>query len=226
MFPRGYAQRDAWMARELRARGLEAQYAARVPGGWNAELAARAAQFHRESWEIGRSEAWAEKAYIFYSIDPAATTLRVHLERASETEFAGPIDLLKAENIPTLRFLEGDVEPPRGEEEQTLADDRAVPAPTVHQWTRKGGGCRKVVWRLWGQTTKNEGDGTVPLKSLVGFGGSARFAPIAKGSDNTAHEDTPKDGTIWLHIMGALQGTWGPPTTTASDAVRAIESCR
>jgi hypothetical protein len=221
MFPRGYDQRDGWLPNEIRSRGLEAQYAARAPGGWNAELAARAAQFHRESWEIGRSEAWAEKAYVFYSLDPSPTTLRVHLQCASETEFAGPIDLLKEENIPMLSFLEGDVEPPRGEEEQTL-DDGSVPATTVHQWTRVGGGCRKTVWRLWGENAPNAGDGTVPLRSLVEFGGRARFAPIPKDSACTLHRKTPKEGRIWLHIMGALQGTWAPPTSTATEAIDAI----
>jgi hypothetical protein len=223
MFPRGHAQRDAWLPQELRARGLEGQYAVRMPGGWNAQLAARAEQFHRESLEIDRSEAWAEKAYVFYSIAPAATTLGVHLERVSEAEFAGPIDLLKDEHIPTLRFVEGDVAPPRGEEEQALLVGGTVPAPTVHQWTRVNGRCRKVVWRLWGENAKNAGDGTVPLASLLGLGGKARFAPpLTEDSDNTAHKDTPKEGRIWLLIMRSLQGTWAPPPITGHDALEQL----
>jgi len=222
MFLRGHTQRDAWMPFEVRSRGLEGQYAARVPGGWNTELAARAEQFHRESQEIGRSEAWAEKAYVFYSINSSATTLSVHLERASEAKFAGPIDLLKDERIPTLRFLEGDVEPPRGKEEQKLAKGGTVPAPTVHQWSRVDGGCRKVVWRLWGENEKRAGDATVPLQSLVGFAGRARFAPPIREGNNTAHKDTPKEESLWLHIMGALQGTWAPPLITGSQALDAV----
>jgi hypothetical protein len=221
MFLRGHPQRDAWLPNELRSRDLEAQYAARVPGGWNTELAARAAQFHRESQEVGASEAWAEKSYVFYSVDSSTTTLSVHLERVSEAAFAGPIDLLKDEDIPTLRFLEGDVEPPRGREEHTL-DRVTVPALMVHQWSRSEGQCRKVVWRLWGESAVKAGDRTVPLRSLVGLGGRARFAPPPKeDSDNTAHKDTPKDGHLWLHIVGSLQGTWAPGLSTGSQALEA-----
>jgi hypothetical protein len=220
MFPRGHVQRDAWMANEIRSRGLERQYAARVAGGWNAALAARAAQFHRESLEIDRSEAWADKAYVFYSIDDSATTLSVHLERVSETEFAGPIELLKEEHIPMSSFLDGDVEPPRGEEEQRIGKDRTVPAPTLHQWTRVDGGCRKVVWRLRAENAVEDGDGTVPLASLLGFGGKARVAPPIIEGRHRAHADTPKEGSIWLLIMRSLQGTWAPAPITGSDALR------
>jgi len=221
MFPRGHAQRDAWLPQELRARGLEGQYAVRMPGGWNAQLAARAEQFHRESLEIDRSEAWAEKAYVFYSIAPAATTLGVHLERVSEAEFAGPIDLLKDEHIPTLRFVEGDVAPPRGEEEQAFTVG-TVSAPTVHQWSRVNGHCRKVVWRLWGENEKKAGDGTVPLASLLGFGGKARCAPPLTEGRHRAHQDTPKEASIWLLIMRSLQGTWAPPPITGRDALEQL----
>ncbi|MEO8184045.1 MAG: hypothetical protein ABI895_34935 [Deltaproteobacteria bacterium] len=226
MFPRGHAQRDAWMANELRSGGLEHQYAARGAGGWNVELAARAEKFHRESLEIDRSEAWAEKAYVFYSIDPSATTLSVHLERTSETEFAGPLDLLKDEHIPMLRFLDGEVEPPRGEEQQALPEGGTVPAPTVNQWARANGRCRKVVWRLWGKSAKAAGDATVPLASLLGCEGRARFAPpISKGS-NTAHKDTPKEGSIWLLIMRSLQGTWAPQPITGREVLQQLANLK
>jgi len=214
MYPRGYPERDAWLPRQLQSRRLEAQYAARVPGGWNAELAARAAQFHTESQEIFKSGVWDDRAFVFYSIDELPTTLSVHLERVSEVEFAGPIDLLDDEGIPILRFLEGDVEPPRGEETQTLDKGLTVPALVVHQWTRTNGRCKKIVWRVWGENKERAGDQTVPLRSLLEFGGRmARFARVPDDSGNTTHADTPKDESIWLAIMRALQGSWTPPPT-------------
>jgi hypothetical protein len=121
-----------------------------------------------------------------------------------------------------LSFLDGNVKLPRGEEEQALDKGRTVPAPTVHQWTRVDGGCRKVVWRLWGENALRGGDGTVPLASLLGFAGKARVAPPITDGHNRAHADTPKEGSIWLLIMRSLQGTWAPPPITGVAALKAI----
>jgi hypothetical protein len=147
----------------------------------------------------------------------------VHLERVSETVFATPIDLLKSENIPTLRFLEGDVVPPRGEERYRPPKGESVPAPTVHQWTRAEGGCQKVVWRMWGESATEMGDTTVPLDSLLGIGGEARFAPAIQAGKHTEHAKTPNEGGIWLHIVGSLQGTWVPPLSTGAQVLEALK---
>jgi hypothetical protein len=211
-YPHGYPERDSWFPGEIRARGLEAQAAARVRGGWNLELAARARQFHEQSEQVARSGAWKDKAYVFYSIAKQPTTLSVHFERVSETDFADSLALLKDEGIPVLQFLDGDVVPARTEEEREIADERgehhSVPAPVVHQWLRVNGRCKRIVWRLWAESKTSGGDGTVPEESLRGFGGDVQDQQIGKIGDKFTHLDTPNEATVWNSIMQMLQGTW------------------
>jgi hypothetical protein len=197
------------------------QAAARVPGGWNIELAARAKRFHEESEAIAKSGEWDHKAYVFYSITEHLTTLSVHLERESEAKFDGPISLLRDENVGVLRFLDGDVVPLRSEEEQMVGKDEArhgVPAPVVHQWSAADGKCRKTVWRLWAKNAASSGDGTVPEESLRRFGGKAPLQRVGVAKEKVDHIDSPKHETVWRSIMQMLQGTWVPSTEQTNPA--------
>src|SRR5204863_4101410 len=80
VYPSGYPKHDDWFGREVISRRLSDQMSSRTPGGWNTELAERARLFHQHSEEIARSGDWKEKAFIFYSVAEAPTTLRVRLE--------------------------------------------------------------------------------------------------------------------------------------------------
>src|SRR5207244_2450072 len=150
VYPSGYPKRDQWFTQELRTRGLEQQYASRFVGGWNTELAARAKKFHEESEQEAGSGAWASKAYIFYSVAKAPTMLSVHFECVAQTEFHSFVPLLDAEGFGVLHFADGDVIPPRREEEYKLSDGRTIPAPIAHQWTVQDGRFFRSIWRLHG----------------------------------------------------------------------------
>jgi hypothetical protein len=203
VFPHGLPKREGWFKAEMKARGLELQFAARSTGGWNRELAARAQKFHEESEAIARSGAWADKAYVFYSLTEAPTTLSTHLERVSEAEYPNIAAFLKAERIPMLAFERGEAVPPSGTEKITLADGRSAPALTWHQWTVTADGrYKRTVWRIYVVNRPKSGDSTVPVRSLLGFGGRAHvFKPTDK-----PHPEATDDVRVWTGVIRVLQG--------------------
>jgi hypothetical protein len=208
VYPAGYAKYDGWFSRELRSRSLDDQFNARFIGGWNDKLAEDAKVFHEESEAEARSGRWAKKAYIFYSVAKAPTMLSVHYERLGGNEYPDLVALLDAERMPLWKFTDGEAIPPRREEEFTLSGDRTVPAPVVHQWNAVPRSYRRTVWRLHGENRPFAGDGTVPTRSLLGFGGPAQVVkPVPGGPDHTT---APNEEYVWDMIMRILQDTATP----------------
>ena len=59
-------------------------------------------------------------------------------------------------------------------------------------------------WKLQWPVDHNSGDSTVPIASLVGFGGSAKVLPATP--EKPAHSDGPNAPSVWENIFKILQG--------------------
>jgi len=128
--------------------------------------------------------------------------------------------------------------PPRGVGSQRnsynegpLVGHRDVPAPFVYQWLKGDGHSFKAIrWQLFAVNRKWAGDSTVPVQSLLGFGGKATvlkpiplqhlgdYDPNSHGNEYYAHNgeripagpehsDAPSNPYVWERVIEILQGT-------------------
>jgi hypothetical protein len=191
-----------WTQAEMRRRDLTLQDTARVAGTWNGHLAERARKFHEESEAIAASGKWKDKAFIFYSVSPQPTTLSVHFEQADQREYTSVRDLLAAEGLDVLQLHRGEGLPKRGLENEQR--ENQPPSLICHQWTRKSKtSLLTTAWRVYARSAPDAGDGTVPIRSLLGFGGPAKvFKPLPA---QPGHVEAPNDPLVWDRIMRTLQ---------------------
>lgn len=204
LFPGGLPEFHDWPKKTLASRGLQSQDSARVLMGWSNVLGGKARAFHESSESAAASGAWASKAFIFYSKTlHAKTTGSVTIKKQSE---AGPftaVQLAVSEGIPiNYSVLTGSARP-----SSTKTADSSL---DVDQWVVEGGSHFKRRWRI--SYSKIEGDGTVPLRSLLGFGGPAKvFKPLLlnqfKPSEGgPEHVPAPNSFWAWQRVIEVLQG--------------------
>jgi hypothetical protein len=235
MFPDAEQRVESWFKNEVQKNGLKYHYYFRQnPGdGWNETLAKRAADFHLQAEAVSTSGEWADKSYIFYSVAPKPTTLQVQIQRVSEHSVESVQELLREQQDVGI-----DLVPPRGVGSQRnpynegpLVGHRYVPAPFVNQWLKNGDHSFKVIrWQMFAVDRKWAGDSTVPVQSLLGFGGRAtvvkpiplqhlgEYDPNTHANEYYAHNgeripagpehsDAPSSPYVWERVIEILQGT-------------------
>jgi hypothetical protein len=174
------------------------QLSKRVPVGWNTELANKSLAFHQASEATAQSGAWKDKAFIFYSKFKAKpTTGSVVLSSLGQDVdcHSNVVALISPEGvIPDL--IPGTAHPPEPQ--------KANGALQVEQWDVDPVS-RSAFKRFWQiSTTTIDGDGTVPVPSLLGFGGPARvFTAIPQDPD---HTHAPNSPFVWDRVLDVLQG--------------------
>jgi len=162
--------------------------------GWNDALAKKAEQFHIESEAAAASGAWADKAFIFYSKGHPTTT-SVFIQAEGETDCGDNIVALIKPSNTTSDLYDGIAHPP---EPSDRSEERHF-----EQWIFAGPS--HVAKRFWKLGAKREdGDGTVPLRSLLGFGGPAKIFNPLPGSPE--HVPAPNSDWLWDRVLEVLQG--------------------
>jgi hypothetical protein len=192
VFSNGVSDYHKWPARHLKGKDeLKAQADCRLKQGWSEKLAENARKFHEESEKAAATGKWKDKAYIFYSKAEKPTTGGAFIEKLSEHKTREIKDLtgtIGALNDGTPRPIRGAVES----------------AFEWQQWAIEGDDYVKRKWRLSVQNV--EGDSTVPLVSLLGFGGDAKvFKPIPE-KDHQEHVPAPNSVWLWRCMIEVLQG--------------------
>lgn len=181
-----------WPERELASRGLAAQSAARELTGWNVTLADNAFRFHKASEAAAATGKWAKKSYIFYSKIPSTTTGQVLLYKVSDTP-SSVAELIQPGGT-TRGVIDGKARP--------FEMVNANKSRDYDQWICLGDSYIKRKWRL--SVRKVDGDGTVPLVSLLGFGGPAKVFKALPG--NPEHVPAPNSEWLWQRVVEVLQG--------------------
>jgi hypothetical protein len=171
---------------------LQLQAARRISMAWSTELAKQAQTFHETSERIAAGGTWAEKAYIFYTKEHD-TTVSVKIEPQGGLTQCNVVSMYSDANT-TNTFLDGEAKPAEPKESENPL--------VVEQWQYQAG----TLWRAHSQVsaTTDDGDGTVPRVSLLGFGGPAKvFKPLP---GNPKHVPAPNSEWLWSRVMDVLQG--------------------
>jgi hypothetical protein len=183
----------AFVPDEIASRNLEFQKDRRIPMGWNDFLSDRALAFHRASEAVAASGTWADKAFIFYSKNHP-TTGRVVISSGGVKDCDDNIVALIAPSNTIVDLVDGRAHPP--------------PPSTVNgtvqmeQWANSEGRLFKRFWNL--SAVQEDGDGTVPLCSLLGFGGPAKvFQPLPK---DPQHAPAANSEWLWDRVIEVLEG--------------------
>ncbi len=204
---------DGWEARERTKRKMDAQDAVREEQGWSDVLSDRAGAFHKKCEEMAKEGKWADRSFIFYSVAQAPTTLAVEAKLVEAKVYGNLASFLNGAGI-TIGQLDTDLLPPPVEEgKPEKRTDRLVEDGVlkVEHWSRPSptAGYLRETWRF--ASLRNiYGDGTVPLPSLVGYGGKAKvFKKLVDepgGVTGPEHVAAPNSAWAWERIIEVLQG--------------------
>jgi hypothetical protein len=193
------AKHRAFVPNEIARRNLSFQQSQRSAVGWNDLLAGRAMQFHKTSEANAASGKWADKAFIFYSKHvkdgKPVTTVRVSIKANGSKNCGNSIPALIQPQTINQDWSEGNAHPPVPEKQS----DKSL---SIEQWVEDSGSYSKQFWTL--DREAGEGDGTVPLSSLLGFGGPAKVFAALPGGPN--HVSAPNSDWLWDRVMEVLQG--------------------
>jgi len=199
--------------------------------GWNDDLAEAARAFHQKSEEAAEKGEWKDKAFIFYSLALDPTTLGVEAQ------------LLGSESHDAVGALPGAAGKSLDEILESVGDGSLVPPPEqpfpeiqlYEHWRKEGSRYSRDRYKLVTVTGRLYGDGTVPIGSLLGFGGVAtvfkklllddwpeRRSQIGSDSSGNTlridpnairpfqgpgHVQAPNHPWLWERIIDVLQGT-------------------
>jgi hypothetical protein len=217
--PIDYTQRfGGWYARQLERGYLKQQQASRSKGGWNTQLAEAARKFHEESEALARSGDWGDRAFIFYSLCEAETTLNVELIKEAEIHDQDLGGLAYHDNFSLNNaYFAGTATPLRSSPDAyNLPPESKVTKNSLrfHQWKRVPNKSLFTIikWHLFSAVKSFGGDGTVTRESLLGFGGQATvLTRIRNGKkydgDDPDHTHAPNAPFVWDTIMQIIQGT-------------------
>jgi len=181
---------------DLKASGHDSQFqkSVRIPMAWNEGLARKAQRFHEESEKVAASGTWADKAFIFYSKIPDSTTGRIVISSGGSKDCGQNMPSLLFPGCSVTTWMEGEGHPPE--------PTKIGGALQVEQWEAKDGHLFKRFWTV--SAARVEGDGTVPLRSLLGFGGPAKVFQALPG--NPPHVPAPNSEWLWDRVIELLQG--------------------
>ncbi len=187
------AKLKAQLEKEIRELRLERSAAARTMElAWNEELAAMARDFHAISENAAASGKWKDKAYIFYSLSVDKTTIGVRGERVGKPEkYLQLKDLLRAVGHPATAAADAD-------KRELVPEPRPILESVIQyeHWTNQGSAYVRTHYRLEAIQGSLHGDGTVPIRSLLGFGGEARVFRRLLLSNWPGWEDIASDSNI------------------------------
>jgi hypothetical protein len=195
------ATHRAWFGTEIAARALQDQLAARgTMVGWSQTLAKQAADFHRTSEAVAAGGKWASKAFVFFSIVEADPTMeQINLSTRGARPYSNETAFMQGEGLSQNQdWIPGDAHPG--------PPQAAGPGAVVYDgWSNPGGHAMTATsWRLDWSSRAAQGDATVPLNSLLGFGGQAQVLQAIP--QNPKHSTTPNSGYVWRNIFRVLQG--------------------
>jgi hypothetical protein len=223
-------EKDGWEERELSRRKLQAQNSARVEQGWSDALAERAAQFHAACEKVGREGVWKDRAFIFYSVGKKATTLSIEARQVFRKEYTSLVEFLVGVGIPVHRLTDETIEPAEHDgspEPRPMGDLQEEGVRVVELWSKHGTVYRQERWRF-ATLRQVEGDGTVPLRSLLGFGGPVTvFKKLVHGGEDQVtgplHQDAPNHPWAWARVIDVLQGHDVEEYLANVDPVRGVD---
>jgi len=223
---------------------LEEQASVRRELGWNNGISEQTERFQEVCETMAKGGKWANKAYIFYSVSKGPTTLALEARQLSSKLYSNKpsfvVDIKESlhsvydadtiqppieESAPHMRPAELDAEaamhtltqPSKGHVPQTTERYGFVEEGVFHceSWTRQEENLLRETWRF-ATLRQIDGDGTVPLLSLIGFGGDVNvfkkliLKPNEKGDKSAfgpAHVDAPNHPWAWDRIIDVLQDT-------------------
>jgi hypothetical protein len=215
-------QVDTWEATHLAESNLVDQNAVRVEQGWSDALQRKATQFHDDCEGVARLGNWADRSYIFYSINKNPTTLGIEAQLESAEEFPNLESFLHAVGWTAEKARKRNVIPPPRKEGTLAKRDLAEPLEQgvfhVENWSKRGAIYRREKWRF-ATVQQIFGDGTVPLSSLIGFGGPVNvFRKVIGEKDNgderhpdedirgLAHSKAPNHPWCWRRVVEVIEG--------------------
>jgi lecithin:cholesterol acyltransferase len=180
---------------EAQSRGLGFQRFRRSgfdTGGLVPSFLDRAKAFHKSSEEIAKSGKWKDKAFIFYS-KGHDTTMRVVIKSEGSQDCQNNVVALIRPSNTIDDLTSGRAHPP-----EPSGSDGVL---HVEQWDGSNG----LFKRFWSVSrVTGDGDGTVPLPSLLGFGGPAKVFKALPG--NPEHVPAPNSDFLWDRVMELLEG--------------------
>ena len=196
-----------WFTKEIQRRGLQDQYDARRPGGWNATLAARAKDFHAKSLKA-ITGVWKERSAIFFGIAEEATFRQINLSQGDDiTHAGGVLGVLREKGVTVANVA--DVSQPQYSKLDWMSKDGTAHflggTETFSQWTVKGDQVTQKPRTLEWVTQPFGGDGTVPSDSqLAEAKNIAHLIPIADYGKSPSHMDTTKADHVWESLVLAM----------------------